>query len=129
MLMVGQVTGFSVSAIGDHASSFASQEFKEGRSIDAGSVATTLAIGRNSIGETASVFSDVATVASPARAAMGRRQHAETVIKRETENAEREASVRVQQSFQKTSKVLQNQSKTSPLPKGGGPAPLKGSRR
>lgn len=118
-----------MSAIGDHASSFASQEFKEGRSIDAGSVATTLAIGRNAIGESASVFSDVATVASPVRAAMGRRQNMETAAKREIETAERDASVRVQQNLQKTSKILQNQSKSSPLPKGGGPSPLKGPRR
>ncbi|MDU0460413.1 MAG: conjugal transfer protein TraG N-terminal domain-containing protein [Geobacteraceae bacterium] len=124
-----QTTGYAVSAIGDHASSFASQEFKEGRSIDAGSVATTLAIGRNAIGETASIFSDAATVASPVRAAMGRRQLMESATKREAENAERDASVRVQQNLQRTSKILQNQSKSSPLPKGGGPAPLRGPRR
>ena len=124
-----QVTGVLVSAIGDHASSFATQEFKEGRSIDAGSVATTIAIGRNAIGETASVFSDVATVASPVRAAMGRRQNMETATKREMENAERDAMVRVQQNLQKTSRILQNQGKLSPLPKGGGPQPFKGPRR
>lgn len=124
-----QTTGYAVSAIGDHASSFASQEFKDGRSIDAGSVATTLAIGRNAIGETASIFSDAATVASPVRAAMGRRQLMESATKRDAENAERDASVRVQQNLQRTSKILQNQSKSSPLPKGGGPAPIRGSRR
>ena len=123
-----QTTGYAVSAIGDHASSFASQEFKDGRSIDAGSVATTLAIGRNAIGETASIFSDVATVASPARAAMGRRQLMETATKRQAENAEREASVDVQQNLQRTSTILQNQSKSSSLPKGNGSTPSKGPR-
>lgn len=124
-----QVTGFSVSAIGDHASSFASQEFKEGRSAEAGPVATTIAIGRNAIGETASLFSDIGTVASPARAAVGNRQNQEAAAAREVTIAEKEAKVRVNQEIQRTSKILQHQSKTSPLPKGGGPQPVKGPKR
>lgn len=124
-----QVSGVSVTAVGDHAASFASKDFKEGRSADAGTAATTIAIGRNALGETASLFSDVTSVASPARAAVENRKSMEAATARTAEHTERAAETRINQSVQRTAKILQNQSKTSALPKGGGPQPLKGPRR
>jgi len=124
-----QVTGTRVESRQNLAGSAATKDFTEGRSTDAGTAATMIAIGRDGIHETAGIVGDVATVARPLSSSMERSTQARETAERATQQAERAAEGRVQQNLQRTGKILQNQSRTSPLPKGGGPQPLKGPRR
>ena len=124
-----QVTGTRVESRQNLAGSAATRDFTDGRSTDAGTAATMIAIGRDGIHETAGIVGDVATVARPLSSSMERSAQAREAAERTTQQAERAAEVRVQQNMQRTGKILQNQSKTSPLPKGGGPQPFKGPRR
>ncbi len=130
-----QVVGTRVESRQNLAGSAASQEFTDGRSINAGSAATTIAVGQGALSETAGLINDVSSIIQPNRTlAKARFENAEST-KRLEENAIRDTartaeqqSRNVQHQLQRTSKILQHQSRTSPLPKGGGPQPS-GPRR
>ncbi len=62
-----EVVGTRVESRQNLAGSAASQEFKEGRSIDAGTAATTIAVGQGALHETAMTVGDVASVTAPNR--------------------------------------------------------------
>jgi conjugal transfer mating pair stabilization protein TraG len=127
-----QVVGTRVESKQNLAGSAASQEFREGRSIDAGAAATTIAVGQGALHETAMTVGDIASVTAPNRTMATNRAAKETAVNRSEEVATRDAarvmeqkSRDVQQQVQRTGKILQQQSRTSYLPKGPGPAPLR----
>ena len=124
-----QVTGTRVESRQNLAGSAVSQEFSEGRSIYAGTAATTIAVGQGALHETAGLVGDVTTVTAPNRSMIKNREAKEAVkVKAEAATVRESARVmenRIQQQTQRTGKILQNQSRTSNLPKGPGPAPLK----
>jgi conjugal transfer mating pair stabilization protein TraG len=127
-----QVVGTRVESRQNLAGSAASQEFKDGRSIDAGTAATTIAIGQGALHETAGIVGDVAKTVGPYKAAVTKREEAANAAASAAERAMaktvEQQSRNVQQQMQRTSKILQHQSKTSPLPRGGGSQP-RGTRR
>ena len=130
-----EVIGTRVESRQNLAGSAASEEFKEGRSIDAGTAATTIAVGQGALHETAMTVGDVASVTAPNRTLASNRaanevtlKRAEEVATKETARAAEQKAHQVQQQLQKTAKILQQQSRTSNLPKGPGPAPLRRGR-
>ncbi len=127
-----QVVGTRVESRQNLAGSAASQEFKDGRSIDAGTAATTIAVGQGALHETAGIVGDVAKTVGPYKAAVTKREEAvnaaASAAEREIAHTAEQQARNVQQQMQRTSKILQHQSKSSPLPKGGGPQP-RGTRR
>lgn len=124
-----QVTGTRVESRQNLAGSAATRDFTDGRSTDAGTAATMIAIGRDGLHETAGIVGDVTKVVGPYKAAVTRNEEAVMQQSRDASAVAREAKAKVQQGLQKTGKILQHQSKTSPLPKSGGPAPFRGPRR
>lgn len=124
-----QTVGTSVSSVQDLAGSAASSDFVEGRSIDAGTAATTIAVGRGALHETSGLIGDAATVARPLTSSMEKNAAKHEAETRMAEQAARTAETRVERDLQRTGRILQHQSKNSPLPKGGGPQPYKGPRR
>ena len=124
-----QVTGTRVESRQNLAGSAATKDFTEGRSTDAGTAATMIAIGRDGLHETAGIVGDSVKVVDPIRSAMSRTEKIEQLELQTAEKAERAAEARVQQGLQRTGKILQHQSKNSTLPKGGGPQPLRGPKR
>ena len=86
-----QVVGTSVRSMQNLAGSAAIQEFSEGRSIDAGTAATTIAVGRGALHETSGLIGDAATVSRPLSASM------------EKNAAKREAETRVAEQAARTS--------------------------
>ena len=127
-----QVVGTRVESKQNLAGSAATQGFREGRSIDAGTAATTIAVGQGALHETAGIVGDVAKTVGPYKAAVTKREEAAnaaaSAADREIMNTAEQQARNVQQQVQRTSKILQHQSKTSPLPRGGGPQP-RGTRR
>ncbi|SNB45439.1 conjugal transfer protein TraG N-terminal domain-containing protein [Geobacter sp. DSM 9736] len=124
-----QVTGTRVTSDQNLAGSAATKDFTEGRSIDAGTAATMIAIGRDGLHETAGMVGDVTKVIGPYKAAVTRQEETVMQQSREATAVAREAEARVQRGLQKTGKILQHQSKNSPLPKSGVPAPSRGPKR
>ncbi len=124
-----QTVGTSVSSVQDLAGSAASSDFVEGQSINAGTAATTIAVGRGALHETSGLIGDAATVARPLTASMEKNAAKHEAETRMAEQAARTAETRVERDLQTTGRILQHQSKDSPLPKGGGPQPYKGPRR
>jgi len=127
-----QVVGTRVESRQNLAGSAATQEFTDGRSINAGTAATTIAVGQGALHETAGIVGDVAKTVGPYKAAVTKREEtanaAASAAERDISRAAEQQSRSVQQQMQRTSKILQHQSKSSPLPRGGGPQP-KGTRR
>jgi len=126
------VVGIRVESKQNLAGSAASQDFRDGRSIDAGTAATTIAVGQGALHETAMTVGDIASVTAPNRTMATNRAAKEMALNRSAEVATRDAarvmeqkSRDVQQQVQRTGKILQQQSRTSNLPKGPGPAPLR----
>ncbi len=124
-----QTIGTSVQSVQNFAGSAANSDFIEGRSVDAGTVATTIAIGRGALHETSGLIGDAATVARPLTSTMEKNAAKVEAEARVLEQLARTAETRVERELQRTGKILQHQSRTSPLPKSGGPQPLRGPRR
>ena len=120
-----QVVGTRVESKQNLAGSAATQEFREGRSIDAGTAATTIAVGQGALHETAGLISDASAIVRPnmklkqdRENRMEKAQRAEETARRDSSRTAAEKSHEVYQGIQRTSKILQNQSKSSNLPKG-----------
>lgn len=130
-----QVVGTRVESKQNLAGSAATQDFTDGRSIDAGTAATMIAVGQGALHETAGVVRDVEGVVGPNLKMAEKRERAtkesvreEAQVIRTIDRGKAEKSREVQQEVQRTSKILQHQSKSSNLPKSGGPSPVRRGR-
>ena len=125
--------GTSVQSNQTLAGSAAQSEFEQGNQLGVGGASTAIAIGERSIEVTADKISQVTTVGGPLRDPTGRRAQERVSVQRSQENArhtaERHAEQVKRDGAAKTSRTLQHQSKSSNLPKSGGPPPMRNGKR